>query len=168
MLRVDQGTDKGPKQVSEEDFNRDCVRCGRVLQTDSQHGWRWTGFNFGFDIVITYKSGCFKLQRYQINDSDTNLVFQNHMQIISLRSKKRHLMYRLGVYSLDKNGKTQMKGETGIETVTLKENEKITVLTFQEELQFPILLSANFLLATPVHSTDDIIPSGIRTSELYV
>ncbi|GFX11355.1 germ cell-less protein-like 1 [Trichonephila clavipes] len=166
MLRVDQGADKGPKQVSEEDFNRDCLRCGRVLQVDVQHSWRWTGFNFGFDIVITYKDGCFKLRRFQTSDTES-LGFQTNAQIIALRAKKRHLMYRICVYSLDKNGRTIAKGETDIKTVTLNENEQITVLSFPSALPFPLIMSANFLLTTPLRSTDESMPSVRGTSEHY-
>ncbi|GBM72142.1 Protein germ cell-less [Araneus ventricosus] len=166
MLRVDQGVDKGPKQVSEEDFNRDCVRCGRVLQTDTQHSWRWTGFNFGFDIVISYKNGCFKLRRFQTSESESP-AFQSQSQIIALRAKKRHLMYRITVCSLDKNGRVLSKGETDIKTVSLNENEQITVLSFPATLSFPVLLSANFLLTTPLRSTDEIMPSIRPASELY-
>ncbi|GFT50732.1 germ cell-less protein-like 2 [Nephila pilipes] len=166
MLRVDQGADKGPKQVSEEDFNRDCLRCGRVLQADIQHSWRWTGFNFGFDIVITYKNGCFKLRRFQTSETESP-GFQTNAQIIALRAKKRHLMYRICVYSLDKNGKTVAKGETDIKTVTLNENEQITVLSYPSALPFPLIMSANFLLTTPLRSIDESMPSVRGTSEHY-
>lgn len=166
MLRVDQGADKGPKQVSEEDFNRDCLRCGRVLQADIQHSWRWTGFNFGFDIVITYKDGCFKLRRFQTSETESP-GFQTNAQIIALRAKKRHLMYRISVYSLDKNGRTVAKGETDIKTVTLNENEQITVLSFPSALPFPVIMSANFLLTTPLRSIDESMPSVRGTSEHY-
>ena len=48
MLRTDQGVDKGPKQLSELEFNQKSLRCGRVLFGDqTQHMWRWTGFHFG-------------------------------------------------------------------------------------------------------------------------
>lgn len=48
MLRTDQGVDKGPKQLSELEFNKNSLRCGRVLFGEqTQHMWRWTGFHFG-------------------------------------------------------------------------------------------------------------------------
>ncbi len=33
MLKVDQGIDKGPKTMSEEEFNENCMRCGRTLNS---------------------------------------------------------------------------------------------------------------------------------------
>lgn len=47
MLRADQGIDKGPKNLSEMEFNKQSLRCGRVLCGSGQHMWRWTGFHFG-------------------------------------------------------------------------------------------------------------------------
>ena len=52
MLRTDQGVDKGPKQLSELEFNKNSLRCGRVLFGDAaQHMWRWTGFHFGKKLI---------------------------------------------------------------------------------------------------------------------
>lgn len=53
MLRADQGIDKGPKNLSEMEFNKQSLRCGRVLCGSGQHMWRWTGFHFG---------NCFKIR----------------------------------------------------------------------------------------------------------
>lgn len=36
MLRIDQGLDKGPQNIAEEEFNKCCLRCGRILTTDVQ------------------------------------------------------------------------------------------------------------------------------------
>ncbi|KFM74516.1 Germ cell-less protein-like 1, partial [Stegodyphus mimosarum] len=167
MLRVEQGADKGPNQVSDEEFMKDCVRCGRVLNTDTQHSWRWTGFNFGFDIVIFYARGTFKLRRYLKTENEMR-PGQNPYDSLSLRSEKRHLMYRFGVFSLNKDGKIISKNETSIKTVSLTENEQVTVLNFQTEMKFPLLISANFLLTTPLQSNDEIMPSIRHTSEGYV
>ncbi|KAG8189166.1 hypothetical protein JTE90_018458 [Oedothorax gibbosus] len=165
MLRVDQGVDKGPSHVSEEDFKRDCVRCGRILHTDTQHSWRWTGYNFGFDIVLCYARGCFKLKRFQKAESESR-VFHSPSEMIPLRSKKRNLMYQICVYSLDKNGRIISKGETPIRTVSLNENEQVPVLNFHGDMKFPLLMSANFLLTTPLQTTDEIMPTISQNKQL--
>ena len=54
LLRLDCGIDKGPQNLDEETFDRECLRCGQTLNTDGQHIWRWTGFNSGLDLIITY------------------------------------------------------------------------------------------------------------------
>jgi len=61
MLKVEQGSDRGP---SEEDVNTAAVtcvdssslRCGRQILRDVDHCWRWNGYNFGVDLLISYNS----------------------------------------------------------------------------------------------------------------
>lgn len=154
MLRIDQGVDKGPKKVTEEDFKKDCVRCGRVLNTDTQHSWRWTGFNFGFDVVIFYSRGFFKLRRYLKMESETRNIY-NPVESAASRRDKRRLMYRLSVFSLDDHGQILSQASTPISTVSLTENEQITVLSIQSPMKFPLLVSANFLLTTPLQSKEE-------------
>jgi hypothetical protein len=33
LLRMDQGIDKGPQTMTEDEFNEVCLRCGRTLNT---------------------------------------------------------------------------------------------------------------------------------------
>jgi len=54
MLRVEQGVDRGPIETALID--RDSLRCGRVLNHDMDYCWRWNGYNFGLDLLITYNS----------------------------------------------------------------------------------------------------------------
>ena len=54
MLRVEQGVDRGPRESSSID--PDSLRCGRVLNHDMDYCWRWNGYNFGLDLLITYSS----------------------------------------------------------------------------------------------------------------
>ncbi|XP_054706473.1 protein germ cell-less-like [Uloborus diversus] len=165
MLRIDQGADQGPRQATDEEFKRDCVRCGRILKTDTQHSWRWTGFSFGFDVVIYYSNGAFKLHRFFKTDGDLPIVF-SAADVISLRAKKRNLMFRISVFSLDKNGRLLSKAETVIDSASLFKNEQVTVLNLPMEMKFPIVVSANFLLTTPLQSSDGIMPV-VRNLEEY-
>ena len=54
MLRVEQGVDRGPSEAALIDT--DSLRCGRVLNHDMDYCWRWNGYNFGLDLLITYNS----------------------------------------------------------------------------------------------------------------
>ena len=54
LLRLDSGIDRGPQDLTAETFDRECLRCGRTLNGDGQHMWRWTGFNSGLDLIVTY------------------------------------------------------------------------------------------------------------------
>jgi len=140
MLRADQGIDKGPRQLSEIEFSRHSLRCGRVLSSDGQHVWRWTGFHFGLDLVMTFDRGVLKLKRNHRTENEMALSQQS----------RRNLMYRVAMYSLDEQRQMKHSISTGIQSTTLGKNEEIRLLTWEMEDEFPLLLSANFLGVTPL------------------
>ena len=37
---------------SETVFAREAMRCGRLVDANRQLTWRWTGFNYGFDLLV--------------------------------------------------------------------------------------------------------------------
>ena len=55
LLRLETEVDVGPLDLSTDDFRRSCLRCGRILLQDIDHCWRWTGFHFGVDLLISYQ-----------------------------------------------------------------------------------------------------------------
>lgn len=150
MLRVDQGVDRGPKMLTEEEFEKQCVRCGRVLTTETQHMWRWTGFNFGFDLVFQYSSRTLRLCRNERAEND-----QRNTQHLP-----RHLMYSITVYSIDKTGKITHTAEKKVTTVSLAKHEKAVALRLDHDMPFPLTLSAKFLIATPLPQADILRPPG--------
>ncbi|XP_059500038.1 germ cell-less protein-like 1 isoform X2 [Stegostoma tigrinum] len=54
MLRTEQDNDLGPKEINKDQFEVCSMRCGRKLAKDGDYCWRWTGFSFGFDLLVTY------------------------------------------------------------------------------------------------------------------
>ncbi|MGH0136825.1 UNVERIFIED_CONTAM: hypothetical protein FKN15_019817 [Acipenser sinensis] len=54
MLRTEHDNDFGPQEANKEEFEVSSMRCGRKLAKDGDYCWRWTGFNFGFDLLVTY------------------------------------------------------------------------------------------------------------------
>ena len=54
MLKVEQGNDRGPNK--EDCFDMKSLRCGRRILCDVDHCWRWNGYNFGVDLLISYNS----------------------------------------------------------------------------------------------------------------
>ena len=110
LLRLDSGMDKsvaqggtawpegvvcrGPQDLDEETFNRECLRCGRTLNTDGQHMWRWTGFNSGLDLIVTYDN--FRLSMKRNLAADHEALTATH--------KKRHVVYRVTVVSISNTG----------------------------------------------------------------
>uniref|UniRef100_A0A6I8N2S5 BTB domain-containing protein n=1 Tax=Ornithorhynchus anatinus TaxID=9258 RepID=A0A6I8N2S5_ORNAN len=54
MLRAEQDDDPGPREIDREELEGKSMRCGRKLAGDGEYCWRWTGFNFGLDLLVTY------------------------------------------------------------------------------------------------------------------
>ncbi|CAL4238198.1 unnamed protein product, partial [Meganyctiphanes norvegica] len=138
MLRIDQGKDRGPVDISEEEFDKSCTRCGRVLGNSGQHIWRWTGYNFGLDMVMTHDGSSLRLKRNHRTENVANLSHPS----------KRNIMYRISVASLDDQKQAVYSKTSGIQSVSLSKNEEIRVMTLDQEVSYPLLLSANFLIAT--------------------
>ena len=116
--RLDSGMDKGPQDLDEEAFNRECLRwggvlvlvlqetprCGRTLNTDGQHMWRWTGFNSGLDLIVTYDSFRLTLKRNLASDHEA----------LTSTHKKRHVAYRVTVCSMNDQKQPVYRESSGI------------------------------------------------------
>jgi len=147
LLRLDSGMDKGPQDLDEETFNRECLRCGRTLNTDGQHMWRWTGFNSGLDLIVTYDS--YKLTLKRNNASDHEALTSNH--------KKRHIVYRVTVVSMNEQKQVVYRESSGIQECSLGKNESVSMLSLAPlNTTFPLLLSFNFCVSTPLISPSNI------------
>lgn len=159
MLRVDQGVDKGPRQMSEEEFNTICLRCGRTLSTDAHHVWRWTGYNFGLDLIVTYYRRIIKFKRNHRTDGD----FQSSVS----QQPRRYIMYKLTIASVDEQKQVTHSLSSGLQTVSLGRNEEVRVMQVESNFTFPLLLSANFVVTSPVSTTPSAQSSDL-TSEQQV
>lgn len=157
LLRVDQGVDRGPQGMSTKEFEEMCLRCGRTLNSGGQpHIWRWTGFNMGLDLIVTFDNYTVSLKRSLSSSSNVEheALLANH--------KKRHIFYRLSVVSLNSQKQVIYKAETSIEPITLSRNQSHEILHIdKKKATFPMLLSFNFAVTTPLNvkqeesNTDD-------------
>merc|ERR1719495_2023470 len=153
LLRLDCGIDRGPQDLDEETFDRECLRCGRTLNTDDQHMWRWTGFNSGLDLIITYDK--YRLSMKRSMESD-------HEALISTQ-KKRHLAYRVTVVSLNDQKQTVYSETSGLKQASLGRNSSCLMLEMDPTMTvFPLLLSFNFSLSTPLISPQMANSAGVE------
>ncbi|XP_077544745.1 germ cell-less protein-like 1 [Haemaphysalis longicornis] len=116
---------------------------GRPVRVDELlHIWRWTGYNFGVDLIVTYYGRTVKFRRNERSEQEV------------LRSTsgvgRRHLLYWLSVYSVGPLGDAQLVASTGLRSVTMARNAEAKVLTIEKELKLPIIISASFLVTTPL------------------
>ncbi|XP_021365320.1 germ cell-less protein-like 1 [Mizuhopecten yessoensis] len=86
MLKMEQGQDSGPAEIPDKAvFDRLSLRCGRVLPKDGEYCWRWVGYNYGVDLLVTYMNNIITLKR--------NTHSQSCPHAVSLQTL-RHVTYR--------------------------------------------------------------------------
>ncbi|CAN0208095.1 unnamed protein product [Lampetra planeri] len=146
MLRVEQDLDKGPVELDLEALEKQSLRCGRKLNKDGEYCWRWTGYAFGLDLLVSYSNRLFVFKR--------NTYTQQCSGAVSL-APTRSLCYRLRVISLDAAGKIQFQHSTGYQTLSLEKDQEQAILVLDSKLvTFPLFVCCNFLYLTPP------VPSG--------
>ncbi|KAG5887937.1 hypothetical protein JTB14_003032 [Gonioctena quinquepunctata] len=135
VLRVNQNDDKGPMEVSDEVFLASSLRCGRVLSVNERHVWRWTGFHFGVDLLM-------------ITDGVTLSIKRNHRsefeQLLSLQTT-RHVAIRVTVARLNEQRQIVYTKQSDILKVALSKGEETQIISFDNDLDYPIIISANIL-----------------------
>ncbi|XP_062452728.1 germ cell-less protein-like 1 isoform X2 [Rhea pennata] len=87
MLRAEQDNDIGPQEINKEELEGNSMRCGRKLAKDGDYCWRWTGFNFGFDLLVTYTNRYIIFKRNTLNQPCNGSVSLQPRRNIAFRSK---------------------------------------------------------------------------------
>ncbi|XP_054612478.1 germ cell-less protein-like 1 [Dunckerocampus dactyliophorus] len=141
MLRTEFDNDNGPQEANKEEFELSSMRCGRKLTKDGDYCWRWTGFNFGFDLLVTYTNRFIIFKR--------NTLSQPCGGAVSLQPR-RHLAYRLRLASFDSLGKLVCSRSTGYQLLTLEKDQEYVVMNLDSRLlSFPLYVCCNFLYTSP-------------------
>ncbi|KAG8141162.1 putative Germ cell-less protein [Naja naja] len=85
MLRAEQDNDIGPQEINKEELEANSMRCGRKLAKDGDYCWRWTGFNFGFDLLVTYTNRYIIFKRNTLNQPCSGSVSLQPQRSIAFR-----------------------------------------------------------------------------------
>lgn len=139
MLKVEQGTDRGPAEF--DCLDSKSLRCGRQILRDDDHCWRWNGYNFGMDLLISYRSEAPRSLMLKRNVESHHCVSS-----VSLLSK-RNIIYNLRVFSLDDKGHVTTVFSTGMRFQHFAKDEERIILTLGDQdlqLSFPLMISATF------------------------
>ncbi|XP_019872277.1 protein germ cell-less isoform X2 [Aethina tumida] len=139
VLRVNQNDDKGPSGVPQETFLTSSLRCGRVLQVNERHVWRWTGFHFGVDLLMITDGLTLSIKRNHRSEFEQLLSFQTVRQIA----------IRVRVVKLNEQRQIVYSKQSDILELTLAKGEEIQLMTFDKDLKYPIIISANILYTSP-------------------
>ena len=79
----------GGLSVTMVSIDIDCLDLTSFLPAD-QHMWRWTGFNSGLDLIITYDKYRLSMKRNMESDHEA----------LTSTQKKRHIAFRFGYFFL--------------------------------------------------------------------
>ncbi|XP_065515163.1 germ cell-less protein-like 1 isoform X2 [Lathamus discolor] len=141
MLRVEQENDIGPQEINKEELEGNSMRCGRKLAEDGDYCWRWTGFNFGFDLLVTYTNSCITFKR--------NTLSQPCSGSVSLQPR-RSIAFRLHLASFDSTGRVTRSITTGYQILSFeKDQEEVVMYLDSRLLIFPVYICCNFLYTSP-------------------
>ncbi|XP_054252619.1 germ cell-less protein-like 1 [Indicator indicator] len=141
MLRAEQDNDTGPQEINKEELEGNSMRCGRKLAKDGDYCWRWTGFTFGFDLLVTYTNRYIVFKRNTLN--------QPCSASVSLQPR-RSIAFRLRLASFDSSGKVICSRTTGYQILTLEKDQEQVVMNLDSRLLiFPLYICCNFLYTSP-------------------
>lgn len=122
------------------------MRCGRKLAKDGDYCWRWTGFNFGLDLLVTYTNRYIIFKRNTLNQPCSGSV--------SLQPR-RSIAFRLRLASFDSSGKMICSRTTGYQILTLEKDQEQIVMNLDSRLlTFPLYICCNFLYTSPEKRAD--------------
>eukprot|EP00124_Ichthyophonus_hoferi_P001915 Ihof_evm11s114 gene=Ihof_evmTU11s114 len=95
-------------------LEKDGIRCGRKLERDTQIMWRWTGFTYGFDLLVNY---CSQPRRITVKRNTTLRPTSFHSgNSLSCTYDKRRITFNMQVASFTSTGTTSYHDVT--DTIT--------------------------------------------------
>ncbi|CAH0547623.1 unnamed protein product [Brassicogethes aeneus] len=139
VLRVNQNDDKGPTNVPNEVFLSNSLRCGRILQVNERHVWRWTGFHFGIDLLMITDGMTLSIKRNHRSEFEQLLSFQTSRQVT----------IRVTVVNLNEQRQIVYSKKSEIMELSLSKGEEVQLMTFDDNLKHPIIISANIMYTSP-------------------
>ncbi|KAF0300300.1 Germ cell-less protein-like 1 [Amphibalanus amphitrite] len=150
LLRLDQGLVQPDwcRAVSQQQFEACALRCGRTLD-DRRCTWRWTGFNFGLDLVMSHSRRQIALRRNS----------RQELPLLISQADRRTVLYRVRVVGLDERRAVRFELATELRSVQLARGQQVHVLTVPPEVAYPLLLSVNIMTA-PISWTPTCAASG--------
>ncbi|XP_046424555.1 protein germ cell-less isoform X1 [Neodiprion virginianus] len=154
LLRIDSNKDCGiyfhfrPRQMSEEEFSRECFRCGRCVEKGGEHIWRWTAFHFGLDLVASLDTTTLRLKRN--HRIETEHIQSNHA--------KHNVIVKVSLVSLDEQRQVKHIQNSGMLRLSLHKNEEKLVMSLDKQLTYPLYISVNMQVVTPFAPTEELKP----------
>ncbi|XP_012276724.1 protein germ cell-less isoform X2 [Orussus abietinus] len=144
LLQIEASKDNGPKQMSEEEFNQECFRCGRCVEKAGEHTWRWTAFLFGLDLVISLDTTSLRIKRNHKMGSDH--IKTNHSNY--------NIILKVCLISLDEQRQVKHLQNSGLLKLSLHKNEEKQIMSLDKQLTYPLYISVNLQVVTPFSTNE--------------
>jgi len=125
--------------IKKEDFDTQCARFGRVLVEDAPASWRWVGFNYGIDLLISHSARRLTLKR------NTVQMPVPYKGLLSQKNLMR-IFYVMKVVKLDAFGNETWSSQSEVTCLDLSRNEEKAVFAIHAAVEYPVLL--NFRVMT--------------------
>uniref|UniRef100_A0A1A9WV05 BTB domain-containing protein n=1 Tax=Glossina brevipalpis TaxID=37001 RepID=A0A1A9WV05_9MUSC len=164
ILKVDHLPEEGPQNLSAEKFNENCMRYGRILLDPGYQKWRWTGFQFGLDLIIVFNSRVLSIRRHHRNE---------HERLLSLQVK-RQFMIRASITSINSQRQPIFTQKSELTSLCLEKNEEVILMSMDAKLIHPLLISVNLLVVPPttqkfkenIALNEELVNSSVPISEI--
>jgi BTB/POZ domain-containing protein 13 len=117
-----------------KEFDDKCMRFGRILNDEMVYTWRWVGFHYGIDLLVTFMNRSFTIKR------NTTNIYSPYKGLLSNKQKQRiYLMIR--VANLDKYGNCKWFKQSDFAYLDLSRNEEKFVLNLDMNVQMPLIMN---------------------------
>lgn len=64
--------------MTDEEFSKECFRCGRCIEKPGEHVWRWRAFHYGLDLLMAMDTTTFYIERSNKMDSHIKANHKEH------------------------------------------------------------------------------------------
>ncbi|XP_039308354.1 protein germ cell-less [Solenopsis invicta] len=140
LLRVDGNKDRGPAKMTEEEFSKECFRCGRCVEKPGEHIWRWKAFHYGLDLLMTLDTTSLRIERNHRLDCEH--IKANH--------KEHKILIKVCLFSLNEQRQVKHVQDSRMLRLRLRRNTEHEIMTLDKQLCYPLYISVNMQLVTPL------------------
>ncbi|KYN04449.1 Protein germ cell-less [Cyphomyrmex costatus] len=140
LLRVDGNKDRGPVQMTQEEFSKECFRCGRCIEKPGEHIWRWKAFHYGLDLLMTLDTTSLRIERNHRIDCEH--IKANH--------KEHKILIKVSLFSLNEQRQVEHVQDSRMLRLRLRRNTEHEIMTLDKQLYYPLYISVNMQLVTPL------------------
>lgn len=145
---IDQDNLSHEFEICPEDFDKQCARFGRELAENTPATWRWVGYNYGIDLLLSHTNRTLTLKRNKFD------IYAPYKGLLSQKSIQR-IYYMMKIVKLDTFGNEKWSTQTDLTCLDLNRNDEKFVVTIDSAVQYPVLLS--FRIVTHRYYANNII-----------